>query len=95
MVDFGSQVVLLDPPVQEHNDPVRTTMLMVCPLCGLDYELGTSQLLYCVYNDIRTGVGVCPSCADHPPMRYQSSLVNALDIYEWSEPREVRIDHAA
>ena len=93
MADVNTRVVLLRPPLGEHNNPVRFgPVLLVCPVCLGDYVLGTSELLYCDYSGSRTGVAVCRTCHTHPPNGYTDTLVHALDHYEWSQGREVRLD---
>ena len=87
------RVVLLDPPPSERSLTVtlpdgtsfRPMELMVCPLCGEDYLLGSAELLRTKYLGTERAVGVCPSCASEPPEGHRRKLRIALGRFPWTE----------
>ncbi len=90
------RVILLDPPPTAQNLTVtlpdgttfRPLQLSICPLCGVDYLLGTAQLLYTKYEGLERAVGVCPTCAENPPGDYRRKLRVALGRFPWSVESE-------
>ena len=91
------RVVLLDPPpttlnltiTLQNGTSFRPMELMVCPLCGDDYKLGSAQLLHTKYEGLERAVGVCPTCASKPPKDYRRKLRAALGRFPWSGEGEV------
>jgi len=71
--------MILDIPLTKKNNPVRFSVLEVCPICGGDYNVADGVIKDVDYKGRQTWVTVCPKCEDKKDV--DGILVEKIEKY--------------